>query len=72
MCFTPDRSTVLSVCHNGVLKMWTASTATQVAMMKLGARVRCLQLTQDGSYLLAVTDAERSRVAVFKLHRGKP
>lgn len=72
VCFTPDKSMVVSVCHNGVLKMWAASTATQVAVMRLGARVRCLQLTQDGSYLLAVTDAERSRVVFFRLHQGKP
>ncbi|XP_076445390.1 NACHT domain- and WD repeat-containing protein 1-like [Babylonia areolata] len=69
--FTPDNSTVLSVCHNGVLKLWAASAGTQVASMKLGTRVRQLQLSRDGSIVVAVTEAERSRVAVFKLHKGK-
>ncbi|KAL8575770.1 hypothetical protein ACOMHN_004957 [Nucella lapillus] len=69
--FTPDNSTVLSVCHDGVLKMWAATSATQVASMRLGTRVRQLHISRDGAYVVAVTDAERSRVVVFKLHKGK-
>ena len=71
VCFTPDKKTVLSVCHNGVVRMWMAATATQLSMMELGSKVRCMQLSQDGSHVVALTETERSRVAVFRLHRGK-
>lgn len=71
VAFTPDQSLVVSVCDNGIVKLWTAATATQVASMKLGAKVRCLKITPDGKYVVTVSDTERSRVAVFRLHSGK-
>ncbi|KAK7501922.1 hypothetical protein BaRGS_00006674 [Batillaria attramentaria] len=71
VCFTPDNNFVLSACQNGVLKMWSASSGAQVAMMKVGTKLRRMLVSPDGQYVVVLTDAERSRVAVFRLHHGR-
>ena len=59
-----------SVCYNGVLKMWSLQTATQLASMRIGSRVKGISFSSDGAYLVALTDTDRSRIAVFKVHKG--